>query len=354
MTLFESIFPQYIESCARLHNALVPWELAVLVLAFPFELSRGTDVRQLLVFLTKIFLILLLTAQAYAILNAGQLVVDQLLDQTGLVRPETVAKVYLERLSATLGQPEVAHGSAWRLLLDGHLVEALIYTFLLLVSYVALAVITVVTFVQQAALLLCYAVCPVLFACLAVPPLAHLGAAHVQRVLAILCWPLGFAMAATLTDALINMALSDRLLAQGSHAFGFAAAVENLIVMGFVGCFDVVSTIAAPFFIHRMLVGHSFPSRALPTGLTTAVSVALPAMGNAVQRGIEFVSHRVSPAQGGADRTSSSPSPPPPPPALALPSTLPPSPPLKDPGLPKDSDPTGARELNQLLNDDSL
>jgi type IV secretion system protein TrbL len=270
-----TFFAQFTLSSAKLYNALIPWSLAVLVLAFAFEFYHGMNLRRCLMFLVKLFVIVLLTAKSHELLNASQSVVEHFLSHTGLVRPESVAQTYKDRLAATLGQPDIKDESVFWMIFTGHFLDALIYCLLLAASYVSLFIVTIITYVQKIALLLCFSVVPILFACVAVEPLAHLGRAHVMRILAIYCWPIGFAIAATFTDALINMALQEWVLSQDSQVQTVAAATEDLLILAAVGIWDVISTLAAPAFIHRFLVGHGGPLRLAPEWLSRTASYSI-------------------------------------------------------------------------------
>ena len=206
----DTFFEEYSKSCAKIYNACIPWSLVILVASFAVEFYRGFETRRMLMFLAKIFIIILLTAKSADLINSGQQVVESFLNQTGLVRPESVAETYKARLAATMGEPDIKDKSIFRLMITGHFFDSLVYFFLLGVSYVALFVVTLITYAQKAALLLCWSVAPLLFAFIAFEPWAGKGKAHINRLVAIISWPLSFAIAATFTDALLNMALKDR------------------------------------------------------------------------------------------------------------------------------------------------
>lgn len=342
--MFDVIFPEFIESCARLYQALMPVSLAVLILSFAFEFWRGTDVQSLLRFLAKIFFILLLTAEAHQLINSGQIFVEQLVDKTGLVRPESLAEDYKAQLSKTLGDPSVKDASAWDLVMEGRFVDAILYACLLLVSYVSLGVVTFVTFVQKICLFVAWGSCPALFAFLAVPPLAHLGQAHCMRIFAIISWPIGFCVAATFSTGLLQMGLNDRL-----QFLNLATTVQGLLIIGVVGVWSIVSTILAPVFIQRLLVGQPGSARvnsalgALVYG--SMMPVVISAISRALQSGRDhWQSFRES--HGSSDMNQDV--------SASVPS-FPPAP------LPANStssnrftdanDPTGSERLKDLLND---
>jgi hypothetical protein len=235
-------------------------------------------------------------------------------------------------------------------MLSGHFLDALLYGFLWAIAYLALFIITLITFAQKVALALAWGGTPILFALLALEPLVHLGWAHLMRIVAICCWPIGFAVASTFSDALLNIAIHERLLASGSAMHTLGAAIESLVIISAVGLWDVISTVGAPVFIHRLLVGHAGSSRHVSQSLASAGARALPAISTTVAATVaaaSFVIQHFKNRNGGGDGGGfsgpggSPPTPAPPPPSP------PPPPPPGGLGL---SDPTGARELEYLLN----
>lgn len=340
MALFQRVFPQLIQSCATLHSAFLPWLLVLLVLSFAFEYSRGVELRGMLLHLLRIFTILLITLQSHEIINVSQVVVEHFVETTGLVRPEKLAQDYKDRLADTLGEPELKSQSAIRLLLNGHVLDAALYAGLLAWSYLCLGLITSVTLVKNMVLCAYWAVCPILFGCLAIPPLAHLGSAHVRRLFAVTLWPIGLCVASTLSDGLIQMALDDRVLAAGSAGLTLAASIESLIILSFAGGCDAVATILTPAITHRFLVGTSGPGQLISSAGAWAYTAGLPSAARATRSTVTFLRERLSsPVTSRSSAEPFSVSPPPPPPsasvAPAVSATL--------------SDPTGAKELNELL-----
>ncbi len=349
MLQFQTVFPEIIESCPKLYRAMVLWALPTLVLSFAFELSRGfLDFAALTRFLVKLFLIVLLITEANMIMNSGQLAIEDLLQTSGLIRPEKLADDFRTRLAETTGDPSIKKKSAAGLLFSGRFVDAFLYVFLLVISYICLGIITFITFVQKMALLICWACCPVLFAMLAIPPVAHLGSAHLMRIFAILCWPIGFAVAATFSDGLLSAALNDQKIAGAAVAASLGAAVEKLILLMVVGIWSITSTILAPAFVQRFLVG-SAGSAQIISGAGEAgaahAGAAASAMGKAAGGAFRALRSRLSSLRDNSPGSS-------PPPAS--PAVVPHSPPptasfLKSRPIVTPSDPNGSVRLKELL-----
>lgn len=344
---FDTFFAAYLTSCAKLYNAFLPWSLAIMVLAFPFELARGNEPRRLMMFLAKLFILALLTAQCWELINSAGLIVDQFVKTTGLVRSETLAQTYKDRVAATLGQPEIKDKSVFGLMMSGKFLDSICYATLLGVSYTSVLVITLITYVQKVTLAFCWSVTPVLFALIAVEPWAHIGMKHVNRIIAVCCWPIGFCLAATFTDSLLNVAIRQRLLASDSTINTLSVALENLVIISAIGVWDVISTIGAPVFIHHFLVGESGPGRLVPEAINKAggiIKVSAAAAGVSVAK--KVIAYFQGSAGGGnqGGGTAVTPATPPPPPTALSTSPV-------ASGKAGKADPTGANELKSLLKD---
>jgi|ERR1039458_3143041 type IV secretion system protein TrbL len=347
MITFDTFFGEYLKSCAKLYNAFLPWSLAIMVLAFPFEFARGVEVRRMLMLLAKLFIIVLLSSKSYELINSGQIVVDQFISHTGLVRSEKLAQTYKDRVAATLGEPEIKDKSVFGLMLSGHFLDSICYAALLGISYSSMVVITLITYVQKVTLALCWSVTPILFALIAVEPWTHIGMGHVNRLIAVCCWPIGFCLAATFTDALLNLAIHERLLTTASNVNTIGVALENLVIIAVIGVWDVISTIGAPMFIHRFLVGEAGPGRFVSQAINKVGGVvmvpgAAAAIAVAKQVAAYFHSHRGS-GDSGASLTGNGGLP-------ALPIAPLSPPPTVPAGGSPNLDPTGAKELAKLLN----
>lgn len=349
MTLYNQFFGEFTKSCAKLYLMAMPWALVIYVLAIAIEFSRGTDVRRLLTFFARVFVLILLTSNARHLMNSGGVVIENTINNSGLVRPEKTAEAYKTRLSAALGDDAIKDRGFLSLLFSTHFFDGLIYGAFLLVNFLVLLVVTFITLVQKVSLLVCWSVSPVLFACLAMAPAAHLGSAHIWRCIAVLCWPLGFALAATFSDALLNIAIHVRVLPDTSIVNSLGSAIETLLIVAVIGVWNVYSTIYAPAFIHKFLVGQAGPAQFVPDAVSKATSAAL-SIGTVIVGGTTAAfSAVIAWWQGRSNRNpsespGSSTPPAPPPPAPSAPPSAPSNPPTP-------SDPTGADALKRLIND---
>jgi type IV secretion system protein TrbL len=346
MVRFETIFPEFIQNCARFFQASAPYSLAILVLAFAFEFWRGTvEIAALFRFLMKIFIIILLIAQSHELINSGQLMVDHLIDRTGLVRPEAVAQGFKDRLADAYGDATVKDASAWDLVVSGRVFDAILYSATIIISYICIGLVTFVTFVQKFALFTCWACCPALFALIAIPPVAHLGNAHLMRIMAIVCWPIGFAVASTFNSGLLEMAINDRLMAGDSIGRNLGAAALSLLAIMIVAIWSVISSMAAPAFIQRILVGSAGSAGVNSIVGSLLANAVLPSVVSAVSGTISMAAAQWQRHQD--DRRSMFDSPFPIQPIVPPPTQSPVSPAHSA----NNNDPTGQHRLRDLLDE---
>ena len=195
--------------------------------------------------------------------------------------------------------------------------------------------------VQKFALFICWACCPALFALLAIPPVAYLGSAHLMRTIAIICWPIGFAVASTFSTGLLKMMFNDQHAAGASIILNLGAALESLLIIVVVALWSAASTLLAPAFIQRILVGQ--PGTA---GVNSKIgslfgSTILPGAVAGLANGFSLLREQWQELKSRGDsRDDNDGSPPVPPITTPLPAT--------NPGP---DDPVGHNRLQNLLKD---
>ena len=205
-------------------------------------------------FILKLFLVVMVLANSNSFITSGQSFVQQWVQQNIPARPENVAARYAQQLAQAQNAPE-SNTSFWSTLFSSNWFEAIIYAVLTLLSWVAMAIMYFVYAVQHAVLLTCWAMSPLLFPLLAIRPLSHLGLRHVLRILAIMLWPLGNALAATVTDGLITAAVNQSFLANHSVVGSLGYGLQNLLAIMVIAIWIIFSTVLAPAFIQKMVVG---------------------------------------------------------------------------------------------------
>jgi hypothetical protein len=144
---------------------------------------------------------------------------------------------------------------------DGGLGHAVLYAAIFFSSKFALAIMFLFSIVQKLLVLFQIGLAPVFLAMFLISPLKSVAGQFVMKLLAVQLWPLGWAVAHTLTNALMELAarnqvyeVSDKIVVGGPQT-GF------FILM--IGTWIFLSTIAAPLIISKLLTSGANAGSAL-------------------------------------------------------------------------------------------
>jgi len=340
MSTIDQTFPAFVQACADLYRLFLPWAFILLLLAFIFEFwAAPPSPFGLMKFIIRLFLVVLLVANSNSFINTGQTLVQQWVQQNIPAQPANVAARYQQQLAAAQGAP-AGNQSFWSTLFSSNWFEAIVYAFLTLVAWLAMALMYFVYGVQRALLLVCWAVSPLLFPLLAIQPLSHLGLRHVLRILAIMLWPVGLALAATWTDGLIGVAVNQNFLASQSVAGSLGYGLQNLLAVTVIALWIIFSTIFAPAMISKVLVGSPGAATVISRSAEVLVSIGLPGVAGAATH----LWQRFSPAASTPSASSAGAA------GEFTPGAIPSSGnPPSSPAPPAPGDPTGDQQVRDIL-----
>ena len=275
MTVFEETFPDYVKATADLHALLVPWGMAILVIAFAVEFWSGPpSAGDMIKFLVKIFLIVLLVSQAYGLITDAQKAVQTLVEKNVPARPANVATRYQEKLAAAQDAESQNSKGFWTTLFSSNWFEAIIYAVLTLISWLAMAVVFLIYNLQRVLLLGCWCLSPLFCPLLAIRPLSSMGMNFILRILGILIWPLGLALAATFTDGLLGVAAQQDLLANSTAVGTLGSGLQTLLAVAVVAIWILYSSVLAPVYIQKLVTGSAGPASLVTKGAESAVNLA--------------------------------------------------------------------------------
>jgi len=331
------MFPGFVTSCAKLHGHLVPAALALLVLSFAFFYWSGQSHPVALVkHIAKLFIVVLLITRADSLINEGQAIMDQFVRDNVEARPENVAQRYREKLASA--QNTSGTQSWWEMLLSANFFEAIIYAVLLLISWLAMALLFYISIFQKVILLLCWVLSPLIFACFSLPPLAGLAWRHLLRIVGILFWPLGLALAATITEGLLDLQTDRAFFTDSSLSGSVRYVVINLLAVASVGLWILFSSVLAPVVMQRLIAGG--------TASTNLISRAAGLFTNAIVPGtlssLAVFYHRQSARWNSSNGSATDAHPP----LIDLPE---PAAPIDPPQPPSADDPTAEKAVRQTL-----
>ncbi len=338
MTPFETAFPGFVQACAALHSDLMPFAIILLMIGTLFDQAQSNGApAELIKAYIRAFLILLLLFNSSSLLNDGQALVKTWVERNIPARPENVAERYKQRLREAQQLGDRADESFLRKVLNGDWYEAIILAFLTLISWLAMAVLAFVYSIQRALLIGCWAISPLLFPCLAIRPLYWIGMQHVLRLLGIMLWPIGLALAATFTSGVIDTVVGDTSFADAAFGEAIGKGLTGLLGVGIIAIWIILSTIAAPVYVQRLVTGVSGPA--------TAVSRGGELLGTSLVAGAAAASRRTWVAASALTTTTSTATS-----ASSTPETLPLSSLAQvAPAGPSPSDPTGEHATAAIL-----
>ena len=119
--------------------------------------------------------------------------------------------------------------------------------------------------VQKMILYLGYSLSPIFIGFMATRSLSHIGNRYILGLVGVIAWPLGWAVAAIVTQGLLTF-MTDQSFLQGSSVAGAANyGLQNFIGVALLGVWIIFSTIAAPLIIQKALTeGYQAVARSSP------------------------------------------------------------------------------------------
>jgi hypothetical protein len=127
-----------------------------------------------------------------------------------------------------------------------------------------------------------YSLSPIFIGFMAIRSLSHIGNRYILGLVGVMAWPLGWAVAAIVTQGLLTF-MTDQSFLQGSSVSGAVNyGLQNFIGVALLGVWIIFSTIAAPLIIQRALVNGYQAGEALLGGATGAGLSALSTGANTV------------------------------------------------------------------------
>jgi len=271
MTDFNSLFPNFLSQCTQLKTTLMPVAYLLLVTGMisstiTGQRSAGAYMRT---FGRTIVYIMLLT---FLVTWGNQLtqIVNTTVTQTIQADP---AKVFDEYNAALVAKKSTSEQTGWwdKLFHAGTTIfEAIVSGFLWLFGLLASAILFYAYIVQKMILYLGYSLSPIFIGFMAIRSLSHIGNRYILGLVGVIAWPLGWAVAAIVTQGLLTF-MTDQSFLQGSSVSGAVNyGLQNFIGVALLGVWIIFSTIAAPLIIQKALTEGYQAGGALLTGATAA------------------------------------------------------------------------------------
>ncbi len=251
MASFETIFPTFLQKCAELHELLRVVAFMLFIVGTILFVQHGFRGKTLILHLVRLFV---LTALLVMLPQWGNQVQQTL--QTSIlnglgVDPSHVQDQYNQLLAVK--RDTGADRSWWDILgdLSGFTVETLISGVLWLIGQFASLLLFWAYIIQKFILFTGYALSPLLIGFMAIRPLRSVGSGYLLNLAGVLLWPLGWGVAALITQGILDFMTDPSLKYLDPTATAYSLQTSfGVLVLAFWIAF---STVAAPLVIQKVL-----------------------------------------------------------------------------------------------------
>ena len=251
MASFESLFPTFLLKCAELHELLRIVAFMLFIVGTIMLVVHGFTGKTLMLHMVRLFVLtaLLVTLPQWGN-QVQQLVQTSILDGLG-VDPSNVQDQYNQLL--IVKRDTGTDHSWWDILgdLSGFTVEIIISGVLWLVGEFASLLVFWAYIIQKFILFSGYALSPLLIGFMAIRPLRSVGSRYLMNLVGVLLWPLGWAVAALITQGILDFMTDPtfKYLDPTATLYSLQTTVGVVVVAFWI----VFSTIAAPLVIQKVL-----------------------------------------------------------------------------------------------------
>ena len=251
MASFESLFPTFLQKCAELNELLRIVAFMLFIVGTIMLVVHGFSGKTLMLHMVRLFV---LTALLVMLPQWGnqvqQLVQTSILNGLG-VDPSNVQDQYNQLL--VVKRDAGSDHSWWDILgdLNGFTVEILISGVLWLVGEFASLLMFWAYIIQKFILFTSYALSPLLIGFMAIRAFRSVGSRYPMNIIGVLLWPLGWAVAALITQGILDFMTdpSFKFIDPTATIYSLQATIGVVVVAFWI----VFSTIAAPLVIQKVL-----------------------------------------------------------------------------------------------------
>jgi hypothetical protein len=157
------------------------------------------------------------------------------------------------------------------------MIEALMTVVFLVLGWLASAIEWWAYILQNAILLIGYALSPIFIGMLAFPSVEQVGRRYLMNLVGVMAWPLGWGVAGLVTQGVLNFMTDHSFISTPNLAGPFQYTYQNLMGLAFLGIWIIFSTIAAPVIIQKAIATGSSAASDLFGGAFSAGRSAVAA-----------------------------------------------------------------------------
>ena len=279
MATFDSIFPTFLARCADLHTLLLSVAYALFVTGIIVTVFQRFTHRTLLNLLLRLLLLTSLLVFLPAWGNQLQsLLQNSVLSGLG-VDPTQVYQQYNQLLVTKLNDSSATSTSWWDIMgkLTSITVDLIVTAVLWLIGQFASLMLFWAYIFQKIILNIGYALSPLLIGFMAIPALKHIGSRYLLNLVGVILWPLGWAVAALVTQGILDFMTDQSFLTVDPTSTLYT--LQNLIGLAAAAFWIMFSTVAAPVIIQHVITSGTQAGTALLSGgfsgaLQTAATTA--------------------------------------------------------------------------------
>jgi len=251
MATFEQLFPTFLQKCAELHELLRIVAFMLFIVGTILQVLHGFTGKTLILHMVRLFVLTALLVMLPQWGNEAQrLLQTSILDGLG-VDPSQVQDQYNHLLEV---RRDTGNDRSWWDIigdLNAFTVELLISGILWLVGCFASLLLFWAYIIQKFILFSAYALSPLLIGFMAIRPLRSIGSRYLMNIVGVLLWPLGWAVAALITQGILDFMTdqSIRFFDPTAQLYSLQASFGVAVAAFWI----VFSTIAAPLVIQKVI-----------------------------------------------------------------------------------------------------
>jgi hypothetical protein len=281
MATFDSIFPTFLAKCGELHTLLLSVAFALFIVGVIITMMHRASHRAILHLLLRLLLLTSLLVFLPVWGNQLQsLLQNSILSGLG-VDPSQVYQQFNQLL--IIKRDPTAQSSWWNVMSQLHnfTTDVIITAVLWLVGQLASLLMFWGYIIQAVILNLGYALSPVLIGFMAIPALKHTGNRYLMNLVGVLLWPLGWAVAALVTQGILDFMADPSL--EYLDPTSTLPDLQKTIGVAAVGFWIIFSTVAAPVIIQKVISSGALAGgELLSGGARVAIQTATSAVSGAV------------------------------------------------------------------------
>jgi hypothetical protein len=280
MATFDSIFPTFLAKCGDLHTLLLSVAFALFIVGVIATVHQRASHKSILNLLLRL---LLLTSLLVFLPGWGNTLQNLL--QTSIlsglgVDPSQVYQQFNQLL--VIKRDPTTTSSWWNVMsqLRNFTTDIIVTAILWLVGQFASLIMFWGYIFQTVILNLGYALSPLLIGFMAIPALKHTGNRYLMNLLGVLLWPLGWAVAALVTQGILDFMTDPSF--EYIDPTSTLPDLQKTIGVAAVGFWIIFSTVAAPVIIQNVIAhGIQAGSALLSGGVSSALQTAATTAGAA-------------------------------------------------------------------------